>query len=998
MPANNLLTNPSFEQDWVNDEDNAGHEVLVLDRDTGGSGTVYHDNIFNPPGWKTWYFQGQADHDPQNDVGYSAPEVKAAEARNPDRFLTGRRGLLLFTFSRIHDAGLMQTVKVEKGSRFMVQAFAHAWSNAWSDNAIPDHEDDPGWSEGAGYDAVAIPYGQTSDDELMNFLFQVGVDPLGGQDPRSQNVIWSRGEHIYNSFSRVGPLEVAAEADQVTVFLRSRCLWPYKHNDAYWDDASLVVVEEPDPPKPPDPPEPEPSDAGSKIGVHGLQSGRILEFTQRLVDAGTYFRVVKAVDEFGWLKEVKRWSPNTTTIGRITSPLEGVGGVHDDQYDAFGLAKDLVDLVSAKIEDDPELGGLVDYWEICNEPLGGGVSSEIYARLAEVMMHCMIIAEDRGLKLGLFAFNAGTPEWADMVAMADTGVFGLAKEGGHIITLHEGVFEKEDPIDKFYQDYIPGAPHVPHAGALCFRYRYLLHLMEQRNQTCPIVVTEWYPGGDPEAELDIRMRYLWYDDGVRSDFAILGFCPFTLGAAYGWEHKNQERYFDMLLKHMIEIQGEPNAPSDPSPGRGQPREQYSRTYVLLPPGAGESWAQAVVNATWAHRYTVGGSADDAGIGDLDVRRVIAVNPSQWGPGGEESLGRGILGFFERFYPGVDARQVLAGSPSDLRAALSERTFDDLDGLAPYNPPAPDPEPDPVSRGLLGLHMQNEMGGWRWFVEHARPPVMVVFQAEIAQEIKRLSPGTLVLWRHWIDGSEQERLLTLSRQDVGAAVEQYLDKFAESLGVHGEHIDYTASLNEMYSYDDARTQAAAEFDARFCYELAALDTGVKPGVLAGPVGYPANHQVELIRPAVEAVCQTDGVILYHGYYMVHNGESLIASRWLLDAGLFLDVHDRVFTETWNCHPKYFQVEAGPVGSWDGATWDATAGWRHHLAYRGDIDALIAGLAALQDRWHEWNSRNNNRFLGATLFTSGQGVGWEHFIFAEPQMKRIFQEFYEGKGGV
>ena len=64
--------------------------------------------------------------------------------------------------------------------------------------------------------------------------------------------------------------------------------------------------------------------------------------------------------------------------------------------------------------------------------------------------------------------------------------------------------------------------------------------------------------------------------------------------------------------------------------RGDPRIPYERPYVLLPPGAGEPWARAVVDATWdKHRYTLGGSADDAGIGNLDVRNVIAVNPDQW---------------------------------------------------------------------------------------------------------------------------------------------------------------------------------------------------------------------------------------------------------------------------------------------------------------------------------------------------------------------------------
>ncbi len=102
---------------------------------------------------------------------------------------------------------------------------------------------------------------------------------------------------------------------------------------------------------------------------------------------------------------------------------------------------------------------------------------------------------------------------------------------------------------------------------------------------------------------------------------------------------------------------------DPPPSpRGQPRAPYSRTYVLLPPEADATWAQAVVDAAWdAHRFTIGGSADDAGIGDLDLRRVVAVNPATWSDD--------LRAFFEAHYPGVIYVPVEAESPAALRVAL-----------------------------------------------------------------------------------------------------------------------------------------------------------------------------------------------------------------------------------------------------------------------------------------------------------------------------------------
>jgi len=98
------------------------------------------------------------------------------------------------------------------------------------------------------------------------------------------------------------------------------------------------------------------------------------------------------------------------------------------------------------------------------------------------------------------------------------------------------------------------------------------------------------------------------------------------------------------------------------PQRGAPREQYERIYVLLPPGADSNWASAAIHATWDdHHYTVGGSADDAGIGDLDGRTVIAINPSYW----QDDLEV----FFQTHYPGVRYIPLEAATPQQLVTRL-----------------------------------------------------------------------------------------------------------------------------------------------------------------------------------------------------------------------------------------------------------------------------------------------------------------------------------------
>jgi hypothetical protein len=101
---------------------------------------------------------------------------------------------------------------------------------------------------------------------------------------------------------------------------------------------------------------------------------------------------------------------------------------------------------------------------------------------------------------------------------------------------------------------------------------------------------------------------------------------------------------------------------------GEPRQNYRRVYVLLPPTASERWALAAMRGSYANRYTVGFSADDAGIGDLEDRLVLAVNPHHW---------PGILtaSWFKQNYPGAHFLPLVANSPDDLESWLKNWSED-----------------------------------------------------------------------------------------------------------------------------------------------------------------------------------------------------------------------------------------------------------------------------------------------------------------------------------
>jgi len=122
---------------------------------------------------------------------------------------------------------------------------------------------------------------------------------------------------------------------------------------------------------------------------------------------------------------------------------------------------------------------------------------------------------------------------------------------------------------------------------------------------------------------------------------------------------------------------EPEPPAPPAPAvRGRPRVQYRRTYLLLPnePATPEgnkrldAWIQAIVasGVLTRYRWTMGGSADDAGIGDLDKRSVLAINPDTW----PTSLAE----FYAKEYPGVNLESIQATTPDELRDKLANLAF------------------------------------------------------------------------------------------------------------------------------------------------------------------------------------------------------------------------------------------------------------------------------------------------------------------------------------
>jgi len=115
-----------------------------------------------------------------------------------------------------------------------------------------------------------------------------------------------------------------------------------------------------------------------------------------------------------------------------------------------------------------------------------------------------------------------------------------------------------------------------------------------------------------------------------------------------WQFRNADGYIGEM--ELVRV-------GDAGKCKGEPRVQYPRTYVLTPPGMVLT-DQQKLRAIFPD-YTIGPSADDAGLGALDDKTVIAVDPYKWA--------NSLQDFFAQYYPGTIYKEYILnpGQPSNL---------------------------------------------------------------------------------------------------------------------------------------------------------------------------------------------------------------------------------------------------------------------------------------------------------------------------------------------
>jgi LysM repeat protein len=211
--ASELLANPGFELPY---------EQL-------GSADIFVAN-----GWNAWYLTpGGANYPsdcpssaPASCKPYRVPGYRDTQPQNekePARARSGDSQSWGVSYA-IYIAGVYQRVtNTTPGTQLRFSAYLQGFNC----------DDDRGCFGGVG------KYGYSYEPGDMQT--RVGIDPTGGTDAFSPNVVWSAYQNPLDAFS-LQQVTAVAQGNAVTVFVWSSPTFPEKHTQIYLDDASLIAV------------------------------------------------------------------------------------------------------------------------------------------------------------------------------------------------------------------------------------------------------------------------------------------------------------------------------------------------------------------------------------------------------------------------------------------------------------------------------------------------------------------------------------------------------------------------------------------------------------------------------------------------------------------------------------------------------------------------------------------------------------------------------------
>jgi hypothetical protein len=309
----------------------------------------------------------------------------------------------------------------------------------------------------------------------------------------------------------------------------------------------------------PDWPEPLAAPGPSKLGLHVVRNNSpwIMEFVRRVRPA-----VVKAVDDVGWLSDVKRESPTTVTIGRLAPTHQDMNGDPALAAQAF-VAEQLTRY---------QLNRGVDYWEGWNEP----DPNQNMAWYATFEAERVRLLAEHGFGAAVGGFAVGVPEWDEFLAFLPA--IEAARQYGGILTLHE---YGAPTMDFLVGSPLPGWPGYPDRGVLALRYRWWYQeILIPRGLVVPLVISEagidgiamagqrpgpdglgwqdfisyWDDVGLPGGTDGYLQQLAWYDSELQRDGYVIGFTLFTAGAGHEWESYDVNDILPRLARYVSGVE------------------------------------------------------------------------------------------------------------------------------------------------------------------------------------------------------------------------------------------------------------------------------------------------------------------------------------------------------------------------------------------------------------------------------------------------------------
>lgn len=228
--SGNLLNNADFENGWYQPY-------------------AEHNSIRVPVGWNIRWYTDMA----ISGYPFGQPETSVLDpvwpnccADNyPPRIHSGDHAFESGKQWSPQDVSLYQSVG---GIPIGAEVIGSAWLHAWVSSCNPNPKDKPP-------EMALSLLGPNTDDEsnclpgfwdINSSHLQVGIDPWGGTNPRSAQVVWNwYGDNPpwwgpYDYYSNTVPVTAVAQAHTVTLFLRGVTISPPRFNAIYMDTASLI--------------------------------------------------------------------------------------------------------------------------------------------------------------------------------------------------------------------------------------------------------------------------------------------------------------------------------------------------------------------------------------------------------------------------------------------------------------------------------------------------------------------------------------------------------------------------------------------------------------------------------------------------------------------------------------------------------------------------------------------------------------------------------------